>query len=385
MWLGYPGTSGASYMDYIITDAVTSPVILAEQYAEKLAYMPKTFFIGDHRYMFPHMRERVVLASKESTASDNWAVINGTDLSEISKLSSKKLLMYPTAAIKSNSIPEEETPEEISFKKDPVEIPVIEIPSTTAQIMLSTTQSQTSLNGIIMHNGVTTNQVVNNKVASGEEIPQHLILSTRQQYGLPENAVIFCNFNQLYKIDPGIFRCWCNIVRNVPNSFLWLLRFPASGEPNVLLYAQKLGLPPNRVIFSNVAPKEEHVRRGQLADVCLDSPLCNGHTTGMDVLWAGVPMVTLPCETLASRVASSQLYALGCPELVASSKEEYENIAIKLGSDREYLKAMRAKVWKLRTSSSLFDSQRYALDMEKLFKKMWERHQKGSPIDHITE
>lgn len=84
------------------------------------------------------------------------------------------------------------------------------------------------------------------------------------------------------------------ILKRVPNSVLWLLRFPAVGEPNIQQYAQGMGLPGSRIIFSPVAPKEEHVRRGQLADVCLDTPLCNGHTTGMDVLWAGTPMVTMP-------------------------------------------------------------------------------------------
>lgn len=86
------------------------------------------------------------------------------------------------------------------------------------------------------------------------------------------------------------------ILKRVPNSVLWLLRFPAVGEPNIQQYAQNMGLPGSRIIFSPVAPKEEHVRRGQLADVCLDTPLCNGHTTGMDVLWAGTPMVTMPGE-----------------------------------------------------------------------------------------
>ena len=74
---------------------------------------------------------------------------------------------------------------------------------------------------------------------------------------------------------------------------MWLLRFPAVGEANLAATAQAHGLPAGRLVFSNVAAKEEHVRRGQLADVCLDTPLCNGHTTGMDVLWAGTPMVTL--------------------------------------------------------------------------------------------
>lgn len=93
------------------------------------------------------------------------------------------------------------------------------------------------------------------------------------------------------------------ILKRVPNSVLWLLRFPAVGEPNIQQYAQNMGLPQNRIIFSPVAPKEEHVRRGQLADVCLDTPLCNGHTTGMDVLWAGTPMVTMP-----GRICSCNLW-----------------------------------------------------------------------------
>lgn len=114
-----------------------------------------------------------------------------------------------------------------------------------------------------------------------------------------------------------------------------MLRFPAAGEANVHSIAQNYGLPPGRIVFSNVAAKEEHVRRGQLVDICLDTPLCNGHTTGMDVLWAGTPMVTLPGETLASRVASSQLTCLGVPELIAKSYDDYENIAARLGNDRD--------------------------------------------------
>lgn len=73
----------------------------------------------------------------------------------------------------------------------------------------------------------------------------------------------------------------------MPKSVLWLLRFPIAGEENLIQTAKIYGIDSSRLIFSNVAPKEEHVRRGQLADICLDTPLCNGHTTGMDVLWAG--------------------------------------------------------------------------------------------------
>ena len=87
MWLGYPGTSGAPFMDYIVTDGQTSPLYLAEkQYSEKLAYMPHTFFIGDHKQMFPHLTERVILSDKgvidgSEKIADNVAVINGVDKS----------------------------------------------------------------------------------------------------------------------------------------------------------------------------------------------------------------------------------------------------------------------------------------------------------------
>ena len=91
-----------------------------------------------------------------------------------------------------------------------------------------------------------------------------------------QDSVVFCNFNQLYKACPRILESWARILRRVPKSVLWLLRFPAQGEPNVLSFFKQRGIPTSSIIFSNVAPKEEHVRRGQLADVCLDTPLCNG-------------------------------------------------------------------------------------------------------------
>ena len=130
---------------------------------------------------------------------------------------------------------------------------------------------------------------------SGEEVPEQILITSRRQYGLPENAIVYCNFNQLYKIDPPTLKMWVNILNAVPNSVMWLLRFPQVGETNILVAAQQMGLRKGSIVFSNVAAKEEHVRRGQLADVCLDTPLCNGHTTGMDVSWAGKQSNPLLC------------------------------------------------------------------------------------------
>lgn len=230
--------------------------------------------------------------------------------------------------------------------------------------MIRSGHVHTTVNGLILQNGLATPQT-NNKAATGEEVPQSILVTTRVQYNLPEDAIVYCNFNQLYKIDPPTLRVWVNvsilfvtkkkqsspawgdydlschlydylqILKRVPNGVLWLLRFPAVGETNILATAAAWGLPPGKIIFSNVAAKEEHVRRGQLVDICLDTPLCNGHTTSMDVLWAGTPVVTLPLDSLASRVAASQLTCLGVPELVAKSRDEYEEIAVRLGTDRE--------------------------------------------------
>lgn len=371
MWLGYPGTSGASYMDYIVTDAVTSPLELASQYSEKLAYMPYTYFIGDHKQMFPHLKERLIVSDKSGSCAgiaDNVAVINATDLSPLVERHEVKTVREIVRS--ANSV-------EISLK-------VAELPTTTPiENMVTSGLLHTSLNGVVVQNGLATT-AANNKAATGEEVPRNIVVTTRLQYGLPDDAIIYCNFNQLYKIDPLTLQSWVNILKNVPQSVLWLLRFPAVGENNIQQTAQQLGIQPGRIIFSNVAAKEEHVRRGQLSDVCLDTPLCNGHTTSMDVLWTGTPVVTFPGETLASRVAASQLATLGCPELIANSRQEYQEIAIRLGTDKEYLKGIRAKVWMARVESPLFDCSQYAQGLEKLFRKMWTRFENKLEPDHIS-
>jgi len=375
MWLGYPGTSGASFMDYIITDKQTSPLHLADQYSEQLAYMPNTFFIGDHQRMFPHLQERIVMADADKAVNggivqDNVAVINAVNTDPI-----KNVASLHKVTMESKHLNE-------TVKAS---VTVAEL-STTQPInsMIMNGQLQTSVNGINIQNGLATQ--INAKAATGEEIPDQIMVTTRQQYNLPDDAIIYCNFNQLYKIDPNTLRMWVNILNRVPNSVLWLLRFPQVGETNIQVAAQQMGLKNGKIIFSNVAAKEEHVRRGQLADICLDTPLCNGHTTGMDVLWAGTPMVTMPTETLASRVASSQLCTLGLPELVANTREEYENIAVRLGTDKDYLRVIRARVWQGRLDSPLFKVKQYAADLEDLFYKMFNKFRKGEGrLTHITE
>ncbi|XP_016903711.1 probable UDP-N-acetylglucosamine--peptide N-acetylglucosaminyltransferase SEC [Cucumis melo] len=115
----------------------------------------------------------------------------------------------------------------------------------------------------------------------------------------------------------------CNILKRLPNSALWLLRFPTAGEMRLRAYAVAQGVQPEQIIFTDVAMKNEHIKRSALAYLFLDTPLCNAHTTGTDILWAGLPMITLPLEKMATRVVGSLCLATGLgDEMIVSSVVE---------------------------------------------------------------
>ncbi|KAF9972380.1 hypothetical protein BGZ73_004529, partial [Actinomortierella ambigua] len=156
--------------------------------------------------------------------------------------------------------------------------------------------------------------------------------------GIAENTVIFANFNQLYKIDPLIYKVWLRILQRVPNSILWLLRFPAAGEAHLLRTAHEWAGPSvaSRVIFTDVAPKQVHIHRGRVADLFLDTPECNAHTTAADILWSGTPILTFPKyqHKMCSRVGASIAYATGYgQDLIVGSEQEYEDKAVAFAQD----------------------------------------------------
>ncbi|KAF2292425.1 hypothetical protein GH714_022664 [Hevea brasiliensis] len=206
----------------------------------------------------------------------------------------------------------------------------------------------------------------------------------RSDYGLPEDKFIFACFNQLYKMDPEIFNTWCNILKRVPNSALWLLRFPAAGEMKLRSYAVAQGVQPEQIIFTDVAMKQEHIRRSALADLFLDTPLCNAHTTGTDILWAGLPMVTLPLEKMATRVAGSLCLATGLgDEMIVSSMKEYEKRAVSLALNPPKLQALTNKLKAVRMTCPLFDTTRWVRNLERAYFKMWNIHCSGKQPQHF--
>lgn len=196
--------------------------------------------------------------------------------------------------------------------------------------------------------------------------------TTRAFLGLPEDKVVYSCSNQLYKYDPETFTTWCNILKRVPDSVLWLLRFPPAGEIRVRAEAAARGVDPTRIIFTDVASKPIHIARSGLADVFLDTPSCNAHTTGCDVLWGGCPMVTMPVKRMASRVGASLCRATGLGEhMIVKNLHEYEEKAVLLGLDHEARGALRASLHAVRETCALFDTARYVQNLDKLVVKMW--------------
>ncbi|KAK3013684.1 hypothetical protein RJ639_009167 [Escallonia herrerae] len=203
-------------------------------------------------------------------------------------------------------------------------------------------------------------------------------LHKRSDYGLPDNKFIFACFNQLYKMDPEILMTWCNILKRVPNSALWLLRFPAAGEMRLRAYAAAQGVQPDQIIFTDVAIKGEHIKRSCLADLFLDTPLCNAHTTGTDILWAGLPMVTLPIEKMATRVAGSLCLATGVgEEMIVSTMKEYEEKAVSLALNRPKLQGLTDRLKASRLTCPLFDTARWVRNLERAYYKMWKLYCSG--------
>ena len=152
--------------------------------------------------------------------------------------------------------------------------------------------------------------------------------ATRGDFGLPEDAMVYCCFNMPEKIDPAIWTCWMKILAAVPGSVLWLLAGDDTTTQNYRNRAKAVGVDPERIVPARLIPKHEHLARAAVADLFLDTPLCNAHTTASDALWAGVPVLTCPGELFAQRVAASVCGAAGLPDLMVDNLDDYIATAI---------------------------------------------------------
>lgn len=200
---------------------------------------------------------------------------------------------------------------------------------------------------------------------------------TRRSVGLPEHGFVFCCFNQPYKIQPTVFAQWMRLLANTSDAVLWLLDCNRWATAQLRDHAARMGVHPQRLVFAPLVTHAEHRARITLADLALDTLPYNGHTTSNDALWAGVPVVTQCGNTFAGRVTKSQLLAIGLPELVTATADEYEAMAARLATHRDELTAIRARLAALRHVAPLFDTGAFARRLERAYVAMFDAWRSG--------
>ena len=188
--------------------------------------------------------------------------------------------------------------------------------------------------------------------------------TTRTDFGLPEEAFVFCCFNYNYKISPHEFDIWVRLLRKVDGSVLWLMNSNKFAERNLRKEAEQRGIEPSRLVFAGMLSHSEHLSRHKHADLFIDTFNYNAHTTASDALWSGLPVVTKRGKQFAARVAASLLTAVGLPELITETEEEYERLIFELASDTDKLSAIKVKLAGNRLKEPLFNTKRYTRNFE---------------------
>ncbi len=206
---------------------------------------------------------------------------------------------------------------------------------------------------------------------------------TRKQHGLPEDGLVFACMSQPYKIDVELFRFWMELLAENPGSVLWAYARQTEIRRNLRVHAERAGIDPDRILFAGNIPKQHHLARMRLADIALDTLDYNGHTTVSDFFWAGVPVVTMLGPTFPTRVAASLARTLGMGELVAQDWDGYRQLARALARDPERRAELRRRLEAARFRSPLYDTARFARNLEKAYRTMWERFRSGAPVERL--
>jgi predicted O-linked N-acetylglucosamine transferase (SPINDLY family) len=253
-FLGYPGTTGASYYDYLIADEVVIPKENQKFYSEKIIYLTNSYFINSHQ--------------------------------------------------------------------------VLKI---------------------------------------GEAIKNH---SSLEKLGIPNDAFIFCCFNNSYKINPEMFSSWIRILKQVENSVLWLIVKNDDTRMNLIKEAKTSGLNDDRLIFTKYSSLNDYLSWFQYPDLFLDTFPYTSHTVATDALWMGLPIITKVGKSFVSRVCASFLKSLNLEELIAETIECYERLAINLALNPKLLFQVRNKLIENKLKNNLFNTKEFTKDLEGRYKEL---------------
>jgi len=197
---------------------------------------------------------------------------------------------------------------------------------------------------------------------------------------LPAEGFIFCCFNHSYKIRPDIFAVWLRLLQQIPGSVLWLNQMDMGAQRSLAAQAHAAGVDRARIIFAGFVPDDaDPLARLRLADLFLDTPGYNAHATGLDALWAGLPVLSIKGDRFPGRVGASLLHAVGLPELIASDLQSYEKTALELATNPVKLHAIRRRLAENIAVQPLFDTPRFTRNLESVFETMLDRQRRGLP------
>ena len=195
----------------------------------------------------------------------------------------------------------------------------------------------------------------------------------RSELGLPEDAFVFCCFNNNFKITPDVFAIWCRLLTQVESSVLWLLADNEAAMNNLSKEAARHGIDQSRLVFAPRVRPELHLVRHAAADLFLDCFPCSAHTTASDALFAGLPILTMAGETFASRVATSLLTSIGLSEMTASSMEEYEQKALALARNTGLIANLKHYLANQLVQTSLYNTELFTRAFENELLKIYAR------------
>jgi predicted O-linked N-acetylglucosamine transferase (SPINDLY family) len=203
-------------------------------------------------------------------------------------------------------------------------------------------------------------------------------IPTRADFGLPDDAFVFCCFNASHKFTRFSFDRWMEIMRANGNSVLWLLDYSTETNQRLREQAEARGVAGSRLVFAPKLPNPRHLARYPLADMFLDSVPYGAHTTASDALWMGVPVLTWSGRCFASRVCGSLLRSAGLPDMVCETPEEFVARGIHLsGKGRGELEVVKARLIANRDTSILFDVARLSRSLEGLYRQMRDEYLSG--------
>jgi predicted O-linked N-acetylglucosamine transferase (SPINDLY family) len=209
------------------------------------------------------------------------------------------------------------------------------------------------------------------------ETPQAPV--TRRDYGLPEDAFVFCAFHRAEKISPDVFELWMRILARVPNSVLWFRALTERTARNLRAQAEAYAIAPARLVFAPFEPSTDprYLSRHRLGDLMLDALHHNATTTACDALGAGLPLLTLPGSAMAARMGESLVRAAGLPELVVQDRDGYVETAVRLACNRAALREATDRLRSNRKRAPLFDTAGRVRALEAAFQGMYDRMMRG--------